>query len=400
MTTVSAGPKIVGYIYQFQRALYRLFSSQSPSIVIGIETDDDVVAVVKKSDGSVDIEFEQDKFSTQQSGHPFQDSGKNLWHTLHIWLDAIHARRGQTDSLIFCLVTNKEVTASAFARKLSEAKQEDEIANCIAEIRQRAKKIQGKALESAKAVASFTDEELGVVVRQLILLDKNGTVEGSDPKESTIQLFHLPEEISPKSNDIYQGVLGLLVDTCTEAWQNKKAVWIEKEPFARRLHAEINGCRMRKFVEQQFFSLDISAFLNNDTNDHLFLHQMRRFNAKLKDCNLALEHYWGFYSERNRLREEGNILPSEWDARNAELYGRWQQIVTNIELQGLTIDEISMAKAIYVETMDGQYQASLGHQKSTQWYFTAGNYHALANEKSSECYVHWHADFAKPEGDE
>lgn len=106
MITDEASAKIAGYTFQFQRALYRIFSCETENTIIGIETDDDVVEVKQNVDGTIEIIFEQDKHSIQKSGHPFQDSSKNLWHTLHIWLDTMEEAQKKYKKIGYCFVTN------------------------------------------------------------------------------------------------------------------------------------------------------------------------------------------------------------------------------------------------------------------------------------------------------
>ena len=53
MVTTEASSKIAGYNFQFQRALYRLFSSESAETTVGIETDDDVVEITRDANGLV-----------------------------------------------------------------------------------------------------------------------------------------------------------------------------------------------------------------------------------------------------------------------------------------------------------------------------------------------------------
>jgi hypothetical protein len=47
MVTKDASSKILGFLYQMQRALYRIFSCETDNTVIGIETADDVVEEIR-----------------------------------------------------------------------------------------------------------------------------------------------------------------------------------------------------------------------------------------------------------------------------------------------------------------------------------------------------------------
>lgn len=394
MVTVGAGPKIAGYTFQFERALYRLFSSEAKDAIVGIETEDDVVEIVRGPDGSINIIFEQDKLSTQSSGHPFQDSSKNLWHTLHIWLDAMKDVQEKYNNISYCLVTNKEVSTRAFAQKLGAANSENDIDECIKEIRQRAVKATGKGAVSIKAVDDFSDQDLYFLIKNLKLMDTFATASGIEPKEATIQLFHLPQDLYAKGSDIYENLLGLLVNECQKAWLAKQPLWLDKNIFANRLHSDISAYRMERYRERPLLSTPYKELLKNNNRDHVFLKQLHQVGVSDSYCDNALDHYWGFYAEKVRLQDEGDVLPSAWDARDQLLYQRWKTIGGNVILDSdENTTEVKLAKKILAKTLDSNYTAPLGHQATVHHYFTHGNYHDLANRPEHASFVHWHPSF-------
>lgn len=401
MVTVEASSQIAGYTFQFQRALYRLFSSESETAFVGIETDDDVVEIKCDANGVVQIVFEQDKHSIQDSGHPFQDSSKNLWHTMHIWLDSMDSVRQKYQSVSYCLVTNKEVPARAFATKLGAAKEKSEIDECIKEIRQRAAEATSEGGASIKAVTEFSDEHLYFLIENLKLMDEFATASGADPREATIQLFQLPPDLHHKGSDIYNSILGLLVDICQTAWISKQQVWIDKAAYTTRLHSEIAAHRMKRFVDRPLMSTPYQELLKKNGNDHLFLRQLQRLGVDNRACDHALSHYWGFYAERVRLQAEGDVLPTAWNDRDEQLHQRWQTIGDNVKLEADASDkEEVLDKKVLAKTLDPDYLAKLGLNDTNNAYFTTGNYHDLANKSEHTCFVHWHSSFApKNKGD-
>lgn len=395
MVTAGAGSKIAGYTFQFQRALYRLISSEAETTV-GIETDDDVVEIKRDSNGEIQIIFEQDKHSIQSSGHPFQDSSRNLWHSLHIWLDSMDSVRQKYKNISYCLVTNKEVTARAFATKLGEASKKSEIDECIKEIRKRAAEATGNGADSIKAVAGFSDDHLYFLIENLKLMDEYATASGVDPKEATIQLFQLPPDLNHKGQDIYSSILGLLVDTCQTAWIGKQQVWIDKSAVTLRLHSEIAAHRMTRYVDRPLMSTPFKDLLNKHGNDHLFLRQLQQLGVDNKACDRALSHYWGFYAERVRLQEQGDVLPTAWNDRDEQLHQRWQTIGDNVKLEAdSSVKEEVLDKKVLAKTLDPGHLAKLGMNDTNNTYFTTGNYHDLANQPEHACFVHWHSSFAK-----
>lgn len=117
MITQEASSKFLGFLYQIERVLYRIFSSEHSLAVFAVETADDVVEEITYSNGKLHIIFEQDKHSIALNSQPYQDSNKNLWHTLHIWLSTIDEYKNKYEKITYCLVTNKSVGEKTLAKK-------------------------------------------------------------------------------------------------------------------------------------------------------------------------------------------------------------------------------------------------------------------------------------------
>lgn len=76
--------KIAGYIFQFQRALFRLLSSDFSNLVVCIEPEDDVVEIILNNQLSPKINLEQDKHTVNLDKNTYQYSSKNDWNSLHM----------------------------------------------------------------------------------------------------------------------------------------------------------------------------------------------------------------------------------------------------------------------------------------------------------------------------
>lgn len=151
---------------------------------------------------------------------------------------------------------------------------------------------------------------------------------------------------------------------------------------------------MTRYTERPLISLALGDFLKSDERNHLFLKQLQRIGGSAEQCDRALSHFWGFYAERVRLQDQGDILPDAWNVRNAELHARWQQIMDNANMLYAAKGPDTVAKYVYTNTLDGTYKAKLGLHDTSQPYFTLGNYHDLANRQTAACFVHWHSEFS------
>lgn len=382
MVTASAKASITGYLYQFQFALYRLLLGTSDAR-IGIETDDDIVEAKRTDDGEAYITFVQSKVSLQDGSQPLHDRSRNLWHTVHIWLTLVPQHPGE--NLSFYFLTNKNVPVDALVRQLAAAKEPAAVDACVAALRSSGPTLAGKALEAADAVLAFDDDALAFVVRRIGLLDDDKPDGGASLRDATIALFQLHAGQKELADSLYRTLLGELIDRCTDAWVNKRHAIFDKEPFTRRLQAELALYTRRRCVEQPFLSLSLQEYMQRDHTDLQFLRQIESLALSQRVWNRALDDYWGFYAERLRLRELGEVLPIDFAARNEELFRRWEDISDNI-----SPEQERRFHSIYSQTLQSDYHGPLAGQRSVYAYFTNGNYHALANGEETQLPLYWH----------
>ncbi|NUG24605.1 hypothetical protein, partial [Acinetobacter lactucae] len=171
--TTDASKKLAGYIFQIQRALYRILKSDASNLVIGIETDDDVVEISSDDSSLLTVTLEQDKHSINPTKNPYQDSSKNLWHTFHIWLDSMEKMQQIYSKINYCLVTNSLVNEKSLAYALSEAIKEDDIDKCILLMRKIADESEDGVGNSRiiKTVLAYSEEKIKFLIRNLELKD-------------------------------------------------------------------------------------------------------------------------------------------------------------------------------------------------------------------------------------
>ncbi|EKS9916801.1 hypothetical protein BTK97_005648, partial [Burkholderia multivorans] len=346
--------------------------------------------------------FEQDKHTIKEGGQPYSDGSKNLWHTVHIWLDSAGKVREQYGEVRYCLVTNKAVPEQAMARRLSDATKPEDVDACINEIRKRAADVGDSDKSEIVAVSGFDDAVLRFVVERIELVDANGTVDGVPLKDATIRLFHLTDDLADKGESIYRGLLGQLVDCCQVAWVAREPAWLRKSPFSERLQSEVNAYRVDRYLERSFASVAWREYHKGDAKDLLFIAQLQHLRLSLDYCNRALSHYWSFYAERIRLLDAGIVLQRAWKARDGALHQRWQAIRDeHLEFDdgGGDDSDIATAKKIARDTLSGEHCASLDGRETSEPYFTLGHYHDLANRRGDNVFVYWHEAFAPANDD-
>ncbi|QXB47205.1 ABC-three component system protein [Acinetobacter seifertii] len=397
MVNQDASTKILGYIFQFRRALFLLFSSPKKNPIVSIESLDDVALMTIDENGKLHVNLEQDKHTVNEKTNPFQDKSKNLWRTLLIWLDSLEETKSKYDEVYYSLVTNVEVGDNSLVNKISMANSEEEIDECISLMNKIKEEIvEGKGNgEIIEKVLKHDISALKFIIKNTNLIANAGLDNKSDSlKETTINYFSIPPSLAEKEQEIYESIFGYLINLASDTWLKKESFFIDKNQVTTRLFTEKSARQSKKFLEQSLLSTNFKKYLEESDNNHLFLRQLNALNLKQSFCNQALEHYWGFYAEKVRLETEGEILPSEWIDRDENLHERWK-LIFNKKSMFYEEDDIVGCKEILNETLSEEYHAPIGGQNTSQIYFTLGNYHYLANNEKNNFYIYWHSLFAK-----
>ncbi|WP_176079559.1 ABC-three component system protein [Paraburkholderia tropica] len=403
----NAAAIIAAFIFQFERALYRLFSAPTRKMHIGLETLDDVAELTYKSDGSVQAKLEQDAHTVQSSGQPFRDSGRKLWHTLHVWLTHVdEIEKGYPDPR-FVFVTNASVKESTLVRKLSKASSKAEVKEALKSLRAQAKEI-GKSEESeayaeAMAVNSYDDKALSYLIERVDLLAGTGSGSEANPREATIEFFQLPTKLVSHGEQIYQHLLGVLTDRCKQAWTRGETAWFTPREFKDLLDAEKSRHTLLKVVDRPEMSVDFKKYVTDNADKFLFVEQLSSIDLNDADIKRHLAKYWAYCAERGRLEEEG-VSPTIWYERESILYERWADCCAEVRAatygHAATLSDEDIGRQTLKMTLNVDYRAPLGEYSTRSSYFTHGHYHHLANDRYGQFFVYWHSQYGQKEVDE
>ncbi|WP_369987566.1 ABC-three component system protein [Pseudomonas xanthosomatis] len=389
----NASASAAGYAYQFERALYRIFTVKHRFARIGIETADDLEEISYVKDGKKRI-LEQDKIS-QLKNSPLKDSSRNLWNTLSIWLKEVYKSGDEYTEHEFVLVTNRTVPKDSLAFILSNSKSEDEVAQAIELLREHAGKITGAVEKIAINVCSYEDEDIAYILKNLTVLDGQ---DGDSLREATYAALQFPSDVEGNEENIYEALIGHLLSSCLASWHNGDAFWAEAQPFFNKKHAL---CEL--YINQSMTPLPQEETgyrtLLDDYKDLPlpFFSQLRRILPRESLLNKELGHFWAAYSERTRLLVSGKILLPHINEAESILAARWESItdahvlVKDKDPSEFTDEDF---KEIYIQTSscDNHFSLKLGRVNSNQRYLFMGTYHHQANESDSKHPIHWHLE--------
>ncbi|NIF29469.1 hypothetical protein F3J44_24270 [Pantoea sp. Tr-811] len=389
----NASASAAGYAYQFERALYRIFTAKHRFARIGIETADDLEEISFIKDGKKRI-LEQDKISKLKDS-PLKDSSRNLWNTLSIWLKEVYTSGDDFTEHEFLLVTNRHIPTSSLAHTLSRSKSEEDVAQAINELRAQAEKITGAVEKIARNVCSYDDEDIAYIVRNMTVVDGQ---DGDSLKEETYAALQLPSDIKGNEESIYEALIGHLLSNCLASWHNGAAFWAEVQPYFNKKHTlcelYINQSMAPLPQEETGYKTLVEEYKDLSLP---FLTQLKKILPREILLKKELGHFWAAYSERTRLLASGKILLQHIDEAESILAARWESISdSRVLLKDKDPSEFTSEdfKEIYVQTSscDNQFSMKLGRIKSNQRYLFMGTYHHQANEGDSKHPIHWHQE--------
>jgi len=391
MEMKNASASAAGYAYQFERALYRIFTVKHRLTRIGIETADDLEEISYIKDGKKRI-LEQDKISKLKSS-PLKDSSQNLWNTLSIWLKEVYQSGDDYTEHEFILVTNRSIPRTSLAFTLSTSKNEAEVAQAIKLLRTQARKITGAVAKISKNVCSYEDEDIAYIVKNMTVIDGE---DGKSLKEQTHAALQLPSDTAGNEESIYEALIGHLLSSCLASWHKGEAFWAEVQPYFNKKHAlcELYTTQSMSPLPQE--ETGYRSLIDEYKDLPLpFFSQLKNLIPRESLLSKELGHFWAAYSERTRLLASGKILLQHIDEAESILASRWESITdARVLLKDKDPSDFTAEdfKEIYIQTSscDNQFAMTLGRVKSNQRYLFMGTYHHQANEGDSKYPIHWH----------
>lgn len=377
----SAAGSAAGILFQFERVLLHL-STMGAKDIVAIETEDDVVKMLENGE----IALEQDKHSVKSSGHPFADTSKDLWKTLLIWLELTEDKFQRISELN--LVTNRPVP-DCLARRLSEAKDDTSVEQCLKELKDIAKN-PSKTIEGfANKLLEFDEDKIRKVIKLITLVDENA---GTSREEQILKIFsalHIPTTLISKKDVIVDSLRGWIIDCAVKQWNDKQPALIHRQAFTNQYDAVKNSLERKRVISRAELAIKVSSDQIESARQNHFVDHLALIKVDDGTVDEAIEDYLRFKIERFRLEQEGEIPLRAWQEREHELVRYWKIIFRKQVLQQNDVEHEIVGQNILYDTMLHKQSLS-GYEQDSQ-YFTSGHYHQLADIDQ----VWWHPDFKK-----
>ncbi|HAF36266.1 MULTISPECIES: ABC-three component system protein [Sphingobacterium] len=395
----SADGSILGFLYQIERAMMWLSSSDLDAYV-GVEVDDDITVKLINGEDIKNI-YEQAKHS-QTSRIPYSDRSVDLWKTLSIWIEAVTAKKINIEHSIFSLLTNKSLPKSRLAIRIknemlaneNNVKSKNEsISKLAVELKDIASKLPKTVKPYGQVVIDCPTDLLIKIIDKITVLDNNYSHITKDIKTAIRNNLSISEDIP--FDYIYQGLFGFVSDSLIMSWRNREPGWISVRAFNQQYTQLLTEFKRKSFFERTVDSLPVEPAEIARNRGKLYVEQLKKIGCSENEVIEAIHDFVRAASERSRFAQDGEISKKKFDLYFEDLINHWTSI-SRPKFRFAKADElIQVGYEVYYSSL--LYKGKLNNYEPEQGYTHKGSYHFLADQVRLGWHPEWEVLKEKPE---
>ncbi|WP_316848612.1 ABC-three component system protein [Pedobacter psychrodurus] len=390
----SASGQALGYLYQFERAIYWL--SKADIDFVSIETDDDVVAQLNAGN-PINRIYEQDK-SSIGSSNPFSNSNINLWKTLAIWLSI--QKRSPKEKARFILATNKRVPTTCIAYKvhkenfISGHKTSQKILeDFYNELQAVGVKLKGKGKEIFDNISiAYTKDEFISLLGKIVVSSEEFFPDRNKFKEEIKTNLRIGAQVP--FNLVYEKVFGWMADKIINLWSSNQEGTVKSSDLIDMKDICIKEALDKPFVELAASSIPVFDYERKEHQEKDFIRQLSFIDTDEDDIIDAIDDFLRASKERDRWAENGTVPGQEdIDELERDIRRNWKKHVKRHSIKSKTtpdLTEIDIGNLIYLDSSDSQGYNLAGYPV-IQNYTVVGSLHILSDKLA----IGWHPSWRK-----
>ncbi|MBU8804434.1 MULTISPECIES: ABC-three component system protein [Bacillus subtilis group] len=378
-TDHSASGQALGYMYQFDRATYRLFQSEVDVIEIGVEDIDDV-SIHKVSGKEI---YEQDK-STVNTGSPLSDRSVALWKTLHIWAELVLNDPAILNNAEFHLVTNGTLSKKCLARSIHDAVDEKSSIVVCDKLRNMITTLRKDLVPYGSTLKKLSDQLLKKMLIKILVFDNMCPKFGGNLEEiQAIRVFEPEIKIS-----LFDQMGGWVKRKIRELVQTGHQPRIRREDFDKELRGivrRVSVARLSALVVPFASNVDISRY-----ESHGFVKQLDWISIDEESIREAILDYIHAQDTRIIWTDKNAVSETALTLYERDLKKSWATARRRALRQSFETDELKGQECLDL-TLE---QDSYIHNEIMPKTITCGNFHALAHfTEKQEPVIGWHPQF-------
>jgi hypothetical protein len=374
----------LGYVYQFERATYRLLQADNTVVHVGVEQVDDVS--LHRVDGT--SIREQDKTTTRDE-RPLTDRSVALWKTLSIWADAANGDPALLPLTEFHLVTNGEVAPGSLAARIHSATAAPDTSSLATELMTMAEAAREDLQPFAAKVRATPPGVLATLIGRIFVFDRISASFGGKLEE--LQSLRLLGDIQRVA--VFDNAAGWVRRTVLTAALEDKPTLIDRAAFDR----EVRALFRRVAVAPLAIVFDVQEVPVDPASYHGYgffqqLEWVDTDSSFVRDCVI---HYVQAQATRVKWTDADAVSETALRAYEEDLRTRWTLQVRR-QSQRTFPSPVAQGQALLTETLS---EDSVLDGQPMPKAITCGSFHALADfDERADPQVGWHPDFKKMAG--
>ncbi|WP_240372897.1 ABC-three component system protein [Brevibacterium zhoupengii] len=386
----SASEQGLGYLYQPQFALLRLFELPESTELL-IEKDDDLDFVDQngtKSLGSLKHKYEGDRVT---------DLSVDFWKSVRIWLSRYNRDKKQHSLLKFLLFTTADVSNTSFISAFSAGNlPRQEIDTEVVEQAMAAlKSSSAKQFEGlSTSLESLNENELTDFFARITVIE-------SSPRIGTIRAKIIDSHMRSVSRTfrdaIFDRLQGWWHDQMIRLLTGERDIPMSGYELSDQLSAFADEYKTDN-LPIHFAGTTPNSDIDVDGDSRRFVVQLREIGLKSNRIRSAILDYYRAFSQRSIWARENVLLAGEieqYEDRLVEEWSRYRDLVFDeLEDGAASTALINAGKELYnwAEFESGSNGSLRIREKVYEPYVVRGGYHILANTGPTPR-VYWHPTF-------
>ena len=369
----------LGYVYQFDRATFRLLEASNSVVSVGVEHIDDVS--IHRLDGTA-IQ-EQDK-STVTSKRPLTDLSVALWKTLAIWAEQLKAVPSIVASTDFHLVTNGDVARDSLAARIHAATTASDAASVAQELLSISRSLRDELVPFGEKLHLLGPDLLRSLISRISVFDHAAPTSGDKLEEVPSLRYFSPLQRTAVFNNAAAWVRERILAAAT----NGEPTTIDRLGFDQQVRAllrHVSVAPLAMMFEVPTTDLDPSQY-----SSFGFFQQLDWVDTDpslVRDCVI---HYAQARHTRAKWAETDSVAEGILRSYEDELQFRWKL------LAGRQMGRVYSSPAIQGQELLSQTlsEETMLQGQQLPKAFTCGSFHALADfDHEQEPTIGWHPGF-------
>lgn len=386
----SASEQGLGYMYQPQFALLRLFELPESTELL-IEKDDDLDFVDQdgtKSLGSLKHKREGDRLT---------DLSVDFWKSVQIWLTRYNRDRKQHSPLKFLLFTTAEVSTNSFLSAFTDKNvpwQEDD----TKVVKRAMIALNSSSTELSENLSTSLDklneDELADFFLRITIVDSSPRIGAIRDK---IMDRHMRSVTRTFRDAIFDRLQGWWHGQMIRLLTGERGIPMSGYELSDQLSTFADEYKADN-LPIHFAGATPDSDINVDGDCRQFVVQLREIGLQTNRIRNAILDYYRAFSQRSTWARENVLLAGEIEQYEERLVEEWSRyrdaLFDDLEESAASTALVNAGKKLYnwAELESGSNGTLRIREKVSEPYVVRGGYHILANSKP-EPRVYWHPTF-------